>query len=226
MNRLQKRINNMNFGKTVKRFVLAALIIVILGGATVGLAYKEQIQEVITYHKTYTEKNDNKTREEQGQCFSGNNSNYFEKENGETRGRDIRHMDFFDSAQITEPSTGAKIVLGVYGLLCLLIGIFYWFLIAAWLYQSAEKSSMNGLLWAVLALFFNLAAVLAFLLLRSRKAICHNCGQRQNTAEYCRACGAPMQIKCWECGTAVDIRDAYCSHCGKSLKNDAPSETK
>ncbi len=226
MNRLQNRILNMNFGKTAKWFVLAALIIVILGGAAVGVAYRTQIQEAITYHQTYAEGNDSKTQEVQGQTVRGNEDNYFENENGGARGRAIEHMDFFDSAQITEPSTGAKIILGVYGLLCLLIGISYWLLIAAWLYQAAEKCSMNGLFWAALGIFFNLAAVITFLLLRSRKTICHSCGQRQNAAEYCRACGAPMQLKCSECGTVMDIRDAYCSHCGKNLKNDAPSEIK
>lgn len=216
----------MDFKKTAKRFVLAALLIVILGGAAVGVSYRTQIQEAITYHQTYTEGNDGKTQEVQGQSVNGNKDNYFEKESGRTRDHEFEHGDFFDSAQITEPSIGAKIVLGVYGLLCLLLGISYWLLITAWLYQAAEKCSMNGLLWAVLGIFFNLAAVLAFLLLRSRKATCPRCGQRQNTAEYCRACGAPMQLKCSECGTVTDIRDAYCSHCGKSLKNDTPSETK
>lgn len=225
MNKLQNRIINNNFGKTAKRFVITALLIVVLGGAAVGAVYRTQIQEVITYHQTYTKENDGRTPEVQEQTGRGDNENSFNNENDEAHDRGIGHADFFNSAQITEPSVGAKIVLGVYALLCLLIGISYWLLIAAWLYQSAEKCAMNGFLWAVLGIFFNLAAVLAFLLLRSRKTACPRCGQRQNTAEYCRACGAPMQLKCSECGTLMDIRDAYCSHCGKSLKNDAPSET-
>lgn len=217
---------DMNFKKTARRFVLAALLIVILGGAVVGVAYRTQIQEAITYHQTYTERNDSKTQKVQGQTVNGNKNEYFEKENGRARNHEFKRGDFFNSAQITEPSAGAKIVLGVYGLLCLLLGISYWLLIAAWLYQAAEKCAMNGFLWAVLGIFFNLAAVLAFLLLRSRKAICPRCGQRQDTAEFCRACGAPMQLKCSKCGTVMDIRNAYCSHCGKSLKNDTPSEIK
>lgn len=211
---------NMNFKKAAKRFVLAALLIVILGGAVVGVAYRTQIQEAITYHQTYTEGNGGQTQEVQGQSGNVNKGNYFEKENGIAHNHEFEHGDFFDSAQITEPSIGAKILLGVYGLLCLLIGISYWFLITAWLYQAAEKCSMNGFLWSVLGIFFNLSAVLVFLLLRSRKAICPRCGLRQNTAEFCRACGAPMQLKCSECGTVMDIRDAYCSHCGKRLKTD------
>jgi len=222
MNKLQIRILSMDFKKAAKRFVLAALLIVILGGTAVGVAYRTQIQEAITYHQTYTEENDSKTLEVPGQSVRGNAENYFEKENGRARDHEFEHGAFFDSAQITEPSIGAKILLGVYSLLCLLIGISYWLLIPAWLYQAAERSSMNGLFWAVLGIFFNLAAVLAFLLLRSRKAICPKCGLRQNTAEYCRACGAAMQLKCSECGTVMNIRDAYCSHCGKSLKNDTP----
>ena len=222
MNKLQIRILSMNFKNAAKRFVLAVLLIVILGGTAVGVAYRTQIQEAITYHQTYTEGNGSKALEVPGQSVRGNAENYFEKENGRARDHEFEHGDFFDSAQFTEPSIGAKILLGIYGLLCLLLGISYWLLITAWLYQAAEKSSMNGLFWAVLGIFFNLAAVLAFLLLRSRKAICPKCGLRQNTAEYCRACGAAMQLKCSECGTVMNIRDAYCSHCGKSLKNDTP----
>ena len=62
MNKLQNRIMNMNFKKTAKRFVLAALIIVILGGAAVGVAYRTQIQETITYHQTNSEGNESKTQ--------------------------------------------------------------------------------------------------------------------------------------------------------------------
>lgn len=224
MNKLQNRIMNLNFKKTVKRFVLAALLIVILGGAAVGVVYRTQIQEAITYHQTYTGENGGKTQEARGQSVNGNYDNDFEKENG--RAREFENAGFFDSAQITEPSAGAKVILGVYGLLCLLIGISYWLLIAAWLDRAAEECAMSGFLWAVLGIFFNLAAVLAFLLLRSRKAICHHCGRRQSRAEYCRVCGVPMQLTCSECGTVTGLGDAYCSHCGKSLKNGTPIETK
>ncbi|MFB0920596.1 MAG: hypothetical protein QMB62_06900, partial [Oscillospiraceae bacterium] len=101
MNKLQNRIMNMNFKKTAKRFVLAALLIVILGGAAIGVAYRTQIQEVITYHQTYTEGNDGKMQEVQGQSVNGNKDNYFEKENGRTRDHEFEHGDFFDSAQMT-----------------------------------------------------------------------------------------------------------------------------
>lgn len=217
---------NMNFKRAAKRFVLAALLIVLLGGAAVGVTYRTQIQEVVTYHQTYSEGNESKTQEAQGQTVGGNKDNDFERENDRSGEHKFEHADFFDSAQMTEPSIGARIALGVYGLLCLLIGVSYWLLITTWLYQAAEKCSMNGLLWAVLGIFFNLAAVLAFILLRSRKAICLNCGQRQNTAEYCRFCGTAMRLKCSECGAVADICDAYCSQCGKSLKNGTPSKTK
>jgi hypothetical protein len=214
---------NMNFWKIAKQFVIAALLIVILGGAAIGAAYRTQIQEAITYHQTYAEGNDSKMQEEQGQNVK---EKYFEKENVRARNHEFEHIDFFDSVQITEPSTTAKILLGVYGLLCLLIGVSYWLIIAAWLYQAAEKSSMNGFLWALLGIFFNFAAVLAFVLMRSRKAVCPGCGRRQDAAEYCRFCGVAMRHKCGACGVAADIRDTYCSQCGKSLKNDAPSEKK
>jgi hypothetical protein len=61
----------MNFKKTAKRFVLAALNYRHSGGAAVGVAYRTQIQEAITYHQTYTEGNDSKTQEVQGQTVRG-----------------------------------------------------------------------------------------------------------------------------------------------------------
>lgn len=217
MNKLQNRIMNIDFKKTAKRFIISALIILLLGGAIVGASYRTQIQEALTYHQTDFEGNDSKVQEVQNQTYT------METETGD---REMDHEDFFDSAEFTQPTVGAMIILGSYLLLCMLIGMSFWLLIAAWLYQSAEKSAMNGLFWAVLGIFFNLAAVLAFLLLRSKKAVCLNCGRRQNAAEYCRSCGVALQRKCGACGALTDIRDIYCSNCGEKLNQESDSEKK
>jgi len=224
MNKLQNCVMNMDFRKAARRFIIAALLIVILGGIVVGATLKTQIQEAITYHQTYDNGIDREASQVQAQTESDERDRYAGENHGMVH--ENENDGFLHSAQITEPSTGAKIVLGVYGLLCLLIGVFYWLLIAAWLYQAAEKCAMNGLLWAVLGIFFNLAAVLAFVLLRSRKAICPDCGRRQDAAEYCRSCGAAMRRKCSACGALTDIRDAYCSQCGISLKQESQGKTK
>lgn len=222
MNKLPARIMSMDFKRTARRFFVAALLIVVLGGAAAGVSFRTQIQEAITYHQTYN--NDREAHQNQTQAQIWGNNDRHAAENGREH-RENENDGFLHSASITEPSAGAKILLGVYGLLCLLIGISYWLLIAAWLYQAAEKCAMNGLLWTVLGILFNLAAVLAFVLLRSRKPFCPGCGRHQDAAEYCRFCGEPMRRKCGGCGAAAGIHDAYCSQCGKSLKQEPRAET-
>jgi len=212
---------HLDFGKTAKRFIIASLLIVVLGGIAVGVTYRTQIQELISCHQAFEVGANLETKEaqspaaENNQVITGNDNKVHEHEHG----------GFFRSAQITEPSTGAKIVLGVYGLLCLLIGVSYWLLVAIWLYQAAEKSFRGGLMWLVLGIVFNLAAALAFVLFCSFKSVCPNCGLHQNASEYCRFCGAAMKRKCGVCGTVVNIHDKYCFHCGKSL-TESPDKIK
>ena len=56
--------------------------------------------------------------------------------------------------------------LGGIAVLWLALGIYYWLLVAAWLYKSAVNEGMNKSLWMILGLFTNLLAVIAFLIVR------------------------------------------------------------
>lgn len=222
MNKLQAGIMNMNFQKTAKRFIILSLIIVILGGVLTGLMFRTQIGEAITYHQTYENNTDNESRGDYG----GNDRYYSENRGDHESGHDYENADFFESGLFTKPSVGAEIVFWVYAVLCALLALAYWLLIMAWLYQAAAKASMNRTLWTILGLFFNLVAVIAFLIVRSLQAVCPSCGVYQKAAEYCRVCGAPMKCKCAGCGTLVDVKDSYCSNCGRALKNENAEETK
>ncbi len=223
---------NIEFGKTAKRFIVAALVIVLLGGVAVGFAFRTQMGEAAALHQanernfvssvqlTQAEVGNNG---ETSQDSEANSKNSEEKQGvREEHGNEREHHEL-DFSKITLPTTGAKVALGLYGLLCALIGITYWLLITAWLYQAAEKSSMNGFAWSVLGLFFNLAAVLAFVLVRSQKVVCEHCGHRQNASFYCTACGERMKA-CDACGTFAGPSDNFCSLCGKSLKHDEPDK--
>ena len=222
MSKLQASIMNMNFKKTAKRFIILSLIIVILGGVLTGFMFRTQINEAITYHQAYEDNSDSGLQKD----YEENNRYYSENRGDHERGHDYENADFFESGLFTKPSVGAEIVFGVYAGLCALLALAYWLLIAAWLYQAAAKASMSRTLWAILGLFFNLLAVIAFLVVRSLQAVCPGCGTYQKAAEYCRACGAAMKRKCAGCGALADTKDVYCSRCGKALKNDNAGEAK
>ena len=101
-----------------------------------------------------------------------------EQEAGELRGeRDRAQQDGEHSehhadreelwkSQITPPTAGTLAALGGIAVLWLALGIYYWLLVAAWLYKSAVNEGMNKSLWMILGLFTNLLAVIAFLIVR------------------------------------------------------------
>lgn len=192
MNKMQSKILNMDFQKAAKRFVLLSLIIVVLGGILTGFMFRTQIGEVIAYHQTYEN-----SRENGMQKDIEENARY-DGENREDRGRehDYEESNFLESGLFTKPTVGAHIVFFTYAALCALIALVYWLLVMAWLYQAASKAAMNRTLWTILGLFFNLAAVIAFLIVRSLQTICPSCCAYQKAGAFCRACGVPLQIKC------------------------------
>ncbi|MBP3038867.1 zinc ribbon domain-containing protein [Bacillaceae bacterium Marseille-Q3522] len=219
MNKLQSKIMNMDFKKTAKRFIVLSLIIVIVGGILTGLMFRTQISEAITYHQTYENSRENRMQEETTRY----NEEY--REDGQWE-HGFEKADFFESVPFTVPTVGAQIVLFTYAVLCALIGLVYWLLVMAWLYQAAFRASMNRTLWTILGLFFNLAAVVAFLIVRSLQTVCPSCGTYQKAGAFCRACGVPLQIKCTECGVLADGKDKYCSNCGKQIAHDNTDKIK
>jgi len=215
----------MDFKKTAKRFILLSLIITVLGGVLTGFMFRTQISEAITYHQTYENSRENSQQKENNENLRHDGELYGDRGDHE-RGHDTEESDFFESGQFTTPTIGATIVFFVYVSLCGLIALAYWLLVIAWLYQASSKAAMNRTLWTILGLFFNLAAVIAFLIMRSLQTVCPSCGTYQKSAAFCRACGTPLQIKCAECGVLVDGKDNYCSHCGKQIIHDSAKKTK
>lgn len=67
---------------------------------------------------------------------------------------------------ITPLSAANYALLGVVTVLWLVLGIYYWLLVVAWLYKSARNEGMNQSLWPILGFFTNLLAVLLFLIIR------------------------------------------------------------
>jgi hypothetical protein len=214
MNKLRNRIMQIHFAKFFRRFIIAAVLAVFVSGIAAGFAFRTQISEVISYvHSVKTEKQEYDTSGERRQALIADH------EAGRSEFNREKHDDRFENIPITEPAAGAKIMLGIFGLLCLAVFGIYWMTVAAWLYQSAVRSGLHGLLWFLLALGGNVFAVILFLLVRSFLCEkCENCGKWQDRKhKFCVSCGAMMFDICPDCETACRSREAYCPGCGRKL---------
>jgi len=208
MGKFLSKIKARNFKKIAKWYILASLLIVLVGGLLVGFTYRTQLDEVLSGYQSV-------------QSFENNGHTEFRGMEDDHGMRGEEDFEFFDSLQLTEPTLQAEIILAVFLALCSLLFFVYWILIALWLYQASEKASMHGLLWFVLGLFFNLVTVLVFVLHRSYQKVCMNCGFRQHSSNYCRNCGFPMLVKCPSCNSVIDPDDLYCPSCGVKIKDSS-----
>lgn len=214
MTQLKNKILRMNFAKFFRRFVIAAVLTVLVGGIATGIAFRTQISEAVTYARTV---------KAEMQKDGMENHEWPETLPGREHGGDAweGHIPHFSKDWITKPARGSKIVLAVFGLLCAAVLGVYWLTVAAWLYQSAEKAGLHGLLWFLLALGSNLFAVIFFLLIRSfLREKCAGCGKWQDRKnKFCVSCGAAMLTVCPDCETVCSRQDTYCSGCGRKLQD-------
>ena len=139
MKKLQEKIMRASFGKLLKRWVIAALCVTLLGGGVSAALLSPQIRETITAVQTIHQQKDQWEHD-----FPGDGHDR-EEENRER----FEAEDVF-RASITRPSTAAFISMSVTALLCGLLALSCWLLVAAWLYQAAVLSGMSGPLWGVL----------------------------------------------------------------------------
>lgn len=213
MNKIREKVMQTNFTKALKRLIIVAFCVAVLGGGASAFLLRTQIGEAVTYVQQ-EEKSGNEydRRKEDGEWHG---------ENRENRERyDKEHPDLENA--ITRPSTAAKAAVGITGILCFLIGVGFWLLVAAWLYQAAVLVGMHGFLWFLLGLGGNVGAAVLFLLVRSliwKK--CEACGSYQSVkAQYCTKCGAALSTKCPQCGAACGKDDRFCHNCGKSFEQE------
>lgn len=221
MNEFQARILRMDFKKTAKQFIIIVLAFLLVSAVVIGLGCRTQIGEIISLHRQGVELMDEKDSESHDNSEShysnennDNSENSLSENVGQPKGTDVQEHQRLSPLPMTTKSV--LVVLFVIGGL---LGIVYWLLIAMWLYSAAVSVSMNGELWFVLGLIFNLCAVIAFIVLRSTRTPCPVCGKRQDKSGYCRFCGSKMQVLCGKCGAEIHNLDAYCHNCGAQLKN-------
>ncbi|MGN0169035.1 MAG: zinc ribbon domain-containing protein [Acetatifactor sp.] len=209
MNKLKRELIKTNFAKLLKRWLVLALCVVLLGGGLSAVMLRPQIRDFVTAVQSMERKDDN---------WENSQDKAAQKDLERDNDREEHHLP--KELDITEPSLGAKITVGITVLLGCLIGAAFWLLVAAWLYQMAMLSCMNGLFWGLLGLGGNVFSVIVFFLVRSFiRQKCPACGHWQKKGSFCRACGAEMYQTCPACGAECETEDLFCTSCGKMLNN-------
>lgn len=211
MQKLQEKIMAANFGRLLKRWIIAALCVALLGGGASAALLAPQIREAITAVQTIHQQR-----------------NQWELDiHSDDHDHEEEHKDRFEAedifrASVTRPSAAAVISMGATALLCGLLALSFWLLVAAWLYQAAALSNMSGPLWGVLGLLGNVFAAVLFVLARSLcRRRCPACGNwQEKEAAYCTACGSSMNRKCPGCGVDCPTDSCFCPACGAKLEGD------
>lgn len=225
MSKIHEKIMRANFAKWLKRLVIAAVCVALLGGGLSAVMLAPQIREAVSY--SYEREQAGEYRSEgwdNGEDFGEHGGREEERGHSERhpkreKDRDEEH-DFFEKGIITKPSMAALITAGVTGLLMSALLVLFWLLVAAWLYQAAVLSGMSGPFWLIAGMAGNVFAAVLFLLIRSFIRVrCPSCGSFQRVeTQHCTRCGAAFYEKCGSCGTRCAAADKFCHACGKELR--------
>ena len=212
MQKLKSKILQMNFPKFFKGFLIVALVALLLGGVSLGVGFRTQISQVVSYAR--------QAEPEKAQPETDVQEHAVAEQKKQGEHRDHQEKDFLENAPITEPSFGAKLTLALFGLLYCLLFAVYWLMAAAWLYQAAVLAHTNGFVWLLAGLIGNVFAGVLFLLFRSiTRKKCPACGKwLSSKAKYCVHCGEKLYVKCPACGKECRHEDQFCSACGHRLQ--------
>lgn len=99
-----------------------------------------------------------------------------------------------------------------------IFGIVYWIIVIECMIKQTQKDGANVVLFGMLTLFFNVAAVIAYFIYRSFMIRCPSCGKiARKGSLYCQACGAELERNCSNCGGRVLVGDKFCGTCGHEV---------
>ncbi len=138
---MREVIMKKNYAKAFRMVILLAVVLAVISAVAIPLSLSQQISDISALKQT---------KQEQMMVRDGD------------RGE---HDEAWKS-QITPLSAVNYAVIGGAAVLWLALGLYYWLLVAAWLYKSAVNEGMNKSLWPILGLFTNLLAVLVFMIVR------------------------------------------------------------
>ena len=142
---MREKLMKKDYAKAFKTTVILAVLLALLSAVVIPLSLSQQISDLSSLKQTAQEQ----TVQQDG-----------------VRGEHHADREELWKSSITPPTAGTLAALGGIAVLWLALGIYYWLLVAAWLYKSAVNEGMNKSLWPILGLFTNLLAVLAFLIVR------------------------------------------------------------
>lgn len=210
MKALREKIMTAGFGNLFKRWSIVVLCVVLLGGGISAALLAPQIREAVAAVQTI--------HQQKNQWEYNYPSNRHERKK--------EHRDWLAAkkvfrASVTRPSDVAVLSVGITAAFCGLLAIAFWLLAAAWLYQTAVLSGMNGALWGILGLCGSILSAALFAVVRSLlRRKCSICGNWQDKkAAYCTTCGNHMSRKCPDCGGDCSLNSRFCSNCGAHLEN-------
>ncbi len=104
------------------------------------------------------------------------------------------------------------------GIIGVVLAVWYWLLCMIWAYRKSYRMGVNGALWVLATLFFNLATIAVLYLYAILKGTCDICGRiRTADGKYCDRCGMLLNKECPDCGQIVGAKAEYCRNCGKKL---------
>lgn len=121
-------------------------------------------------------------------------------------------------------TTADYVMLGIILGSLLIWGIIYWLYMIAYVAARANNYGLRGYLFGVIALFFNVAALVILIVYVRLNIKCPGCGKlhliRRN---YCTVCGERLRRDCPECGKSLRTGQKYCANCGHITDEPAAS---
>ena len=96
-------------------------------------------------------------------------------------------------------------------------------LIGVYVYKDANARGMNGLLWAIVAMFApSFIGIIVYLIVRENYAsiACSNCGAQVKPGyNTCPNCGSSLKERCENCGAYVEPDFKVCPNCAHELSH-------
>ncbi len=155
---MKERIMKRDYGKTFKRIAVLFVLLAVVTAVAVPLSLSRQISDAAALKQE-------RALAAQSAAVTANTEGGDRHDGGHDRdGMDEEAW----KSRITPLGAMNYAVIGGLGVLWAVLALCYWLAVIAWLYKSAVNEGMNKSLWAVLGLFFNVFAVMAFCIVRDR----------------------------------------------------------
>ena len=150
---MREKLMQKNYAKAFKTIVILSVLLALASAIIVPLSLSRQISDLSALVQNPQEQ-------------------ALQQDEAQSVHHELDHGALWKS-QISPPTAGTLAALGGTAVLWLVLGVYYWLLVIAWLYQSAVNEGMNKSLWPILGLFLNLAAVFLFLIVRDNPRRAH-----------------------------------------------------